>query len=347
MGAPPPVSLFVLAYNQERFVRAAIEGAFAQSYSPLEILLSDDASPDGTFAIMQEMAAAYAGPHRVILNRNPVNLGIVGHIDRVMELTSGRLVVANAGDDVSEPDRVARLVAAWQGAGGRAMLLHSAARRIDAAGRALDIARPPERVIRDPSPATLIRDLGFVIGATAAWDRAIYDRFGPIGADIGVEDRVLPFRAGLIGEILYLDAPLVRWRIGGLSEGAARMTGRDYLYGISHRLRKWTAAIDAHVLARHGDLDYPGKDGIEAVCRARAARLQFVVDLAEAGHARRLALLPRALARARAEGSAEPLKHWLRYLFDRLYMPWADRRLARKAAGPGRDAGERAAGSRQ
>ena len=57
-------------------MRAAIEGAFAQTYQPLEILLSDDCSPDGTYRVMQEMAAAYAGPHRVILNRNPKNLGI-------------------------------------------------------------------------------------------------------------------------------------------------------------------------------------------------------------------------------------------------------------------------------
>ena len=41
---------------------------------PLEIILSDDASADRTFAIMQEKAAAYYGPHRLMLNRNPTNL---------------------------------------------------------------------------------------------------------------------------------------------------------------------------------------------------------------------------------------------------------------------------------
>ena len=83
-GDRPPVTLFVLAYNQEALVRAAIEGAFAQTYQPLEIILSDDASPDGTFAVMQAMAAAYSGPHRVILNRNPANLGLTAHVSRVM-----------------------------------------------------------------------------------------------------------------------------------------------------------------------------------------------------------------------------------------------------------------------
>src|SRR6056297_466684 len=95
----PLVTFAVIAYNQERFIREAIEGAFAQTYQPLEIILSDDCSPDSTFEIMQEMAAAYGGPHGVILNRNQSNLGIVPHIDRVMTIVTGEFIVINAGDD--------------------------------------------------------------------------------------------------------------------------------------------------------------------------------------------------------------------------------------------------------
>jgi len=132
-GERPLVSFFVTAYRQEHLVRAAIEGAFAQTWQPLEILLSDDASPDGTYAVMQEMAAAYRGPHRLILNRNPKNLGITAHVDRIMELTSGAFVVQNAGDDVSVPERTDALVAAWLGSGRRLKAIHSARRRMDEA----------------------------------------------------------------------------------------------------------------------------------------------------------------------------------------------------------------------
>jgi glycosyltransferase involved in cell wall biosynthesis len=50
----PLVTLVLFAYNQEKFIRQAMEGAFAQTYQPLEIIVSDDSSPDGTFAIMSE-----------------------------------------------------------------------------------------------------------------------------------------------------------------------------------------------------------------------------------------------------------------------------------------------------
>jgi glycosyltransferase involved in cell wall biosynthesis len=90
----PLVSFVLIAYNQEQFIAEAIQGAFAQTYSPLEIILSDDCSRDGTFRIMEEMANAYHGPHTVILNRNPKNLGIGGHVNRVMELAQGEWIGA-------------------------------------------------------------------------------------------------------------------------------------------------------------------------------------------------------------------------------------------------------------
>ena len=59
------VSLVVMAWKQEALLPKVIAAAFAQTYQPLEIVLSDDASPDGSFAVMQEMAAAYRGPHLI------------------------------------------------------------------------------------------------------------------------------------------------------------------------------------------------------------------------------------------------------------------------------------------
>jgi glycosyltransferase involved in cell wall biosynthesis len=101
----PLVSFVLLAYNQQAYIREAVEGAFSQTYSPLEIILSDDCSKDETFEIMQEMAAAYSGPHRILLNRNSSNLGIGIHYNKVMELASGAIVELAAGDDISLPWR--------------------------------------------------------------------------------------------------------------------------------------------------------------------------------------------------------------------------------------------------
>jgi len=44
----PLVTFALVAYNQEQYIREAVEGAFAQTYEPLEIILSDDCSSDRT-----------------------------------------------------------------------------------------------------------------------------------------------------------------------------------------------------------------------------------------------------------------------------------------------------------
>lgn len=45
----PLVTFALLAYSQEKYIREAVEGAFAQTYEPLEIILSDDCSSDRTY----------------------------------------------------------------------------------------------------------------------------------------------------------------------------------------------------------------------------------------------------------------------------------------------------------
>ncbi len=110
----PLVTFALFAYNQEDYIREAVEGAFAQTYSPLEIILSDDCSADRTFEIMQEMAAEYRGPHQVRVIRNHKNMGLVPHFLARCREADGSIIVVAAGDDVSYPDRVSRHVPLYE-----------------------------------------------------------------------------------------------------------------------------------------------------------------------------------------------------------------------------------------
>lgn len=129
----PLVTLAIFAYNQERYIREAVDGAFSQNYQPLEIFLSDDCSSDGTFAIMQEMAASYRGAHRVLINRTPKNVGTLSHVLHVARQAQGELFVLAAGDDISLPNRVQELVKAWQITGAKALV--SSFHRMNADGQ--------------------------------------------------------------------------------------------------------------------------------------------------------------------------------------------------------------------
>lgn len=218
--ARPLVTFYVMAYNQARFIREAVEGALAQTYSPMEIVLSDDCSTDGTFEIIQDVVSTYTGPHKIIFNRNPRNLGLSEHVNRIIELATGELIVAADGDDVSSPRRTERCVDAWL-KNGRPAALYSSVTCIDADGKPLKkngdqwfaqflpVAHetPVARLLRysrDGSPR--------LVSCSAAWTREICEAFGPLAPRVWFEDDIITLRAWLFDRIIFVPEPLVSYR---------------------------------------------------------------------------------------------------------------------------------------
>jgi glycosyltransferase involved in cell wall biosynthesis len=208
----PLATFFVISYNQERFVHAAVTAAFAQSYSPLQIILSDDCSSDRTFEIMQEMAATYKGPHKIILNRNPKNLGLGSHINRLMELASGEIIVIGAGDDISLPERTEHIQREFAASGCKAMAVFSDMTEIDGNGHFLKDADTRPRPGFDHPVQCCRNMLEGITGASNAWHRKVFDVFGPLQPEIVFEDRVIALRAALLGGIRHIPEPLVKYR---------------------------------------------------------------------------------------------------------------------------------------
>ena len=84
----PLITLGLIAYKQDRFIREAVASALAQTYSPLQIVLSDDASPDSTFEIMREGALSLRrkGP---LLTRSTIgNPGVTLMYERTWTLAT-------------------------------------------------------------------------------------------------------------------------------------------------------------------------------------------------------------------------------------------------------------------
>src|SRR5947209_12173136 len=74
--ALPLVSIILLAYRQEKYVRDALAGVFSQTYPRLDIIILDDASDDATAHIIAAELATRGKPQNVRFIRNQSNLGI-------------------------------------------------------------------------------------------------------------------------------------------------------------------------------------------------------------------------------------------------------------------------------
>ncbi|MEA3203426.1 MAG: hypothetical protein QOI63_1101 [Thermoplasmata archaeon] len=103
----PLVSIVVSAYNHAAFLPATLDSIEAQTYDPIEVVIVDDGSTDGTGAL----ADAYAkrSRHRVKVVHQ-ANAGMVKAIARGFRESSGELVGFFDSDDVMHADKTARQV---------------------------------------------------------------------------------------------------------------------------------------------------------------------------------------------------------------------------------------------
>ncbi len=94
----PKVSVLVTTYNDERYIRAALEGVLAQDTTfPIEVVI-DGASTDGTQSIIEEFATRY--PDQVHLSCRDLNSGDdIENFLLALEMCQGEYIATLDGDD--------------------------------------------------------------------------------------------------------------------------------------------------------------------------------------------------------------------------------------------------------
>lgn len=271
--------MLLIGYRQASTVAAAVAGALAQTYRPLEILISDDASDDGTFDAMQRAVDGYAGPHAVRLIRQPVNLGIGAHLSALAAQAQGEMLFVAAGDDVSLPHRVERVMQAWDTHGRRPDLIATALTDLDAAGATHGTIVPSD-LAAYRSAADWIARPPFVVGAAQAWTKRLVERYGPLRAGVVGEDLIMVFRAIGAGGAITLAEPLVQYRRGGISRRVRNLDAASVIA----RLRKNARGALAELPQLLADAQTMGQlASVEPELQRRLARERFVADVFDAG----------------------------------------------------------------
>lgn len=207
-------------------MRAAIHDLFQQDADELEIILSDDSSSDKTFEILSSETRQYRGRHHVSVHRTPANAGLNAHINRVLKFAKGDLIVPFAGDDRFDPSRVRKLATVCESE--NALLVHSLCLFIGPDGAAVAPINQTASFYHTVDPFDVALSRGLFIGATAAWRRELFTKYGPLPETTAYEDLVLGFRAALERRVSFLPEPVVHYRIGtGISTRDAERQDSD------------------------------------------------------------------------------------------------------------------------
>lgn len=215
------VTVLLSAYNDERFLGAAIDSILAQTFTDFELLIVDDASTDRSREVVQR----YRDP-RLRLLVNDRNLGLGASLNRGLATIRSEYVARLDGNDLSFPQRLERQVAFLDAhpevavAGAQAML-------IDVRGKAKGELRRPVtelglrwmRIFGSP----LIHSSAMFRRAVVCDELGGYDDRHRFGEDFDLWCRVAKAHA-----IANLPETLVAYRIDPRSlTGAPRHPARE------------------------------------------------------------------------------------------------------------------------
>ncbi|PLZ70076.1 glycosyltransferase family 2 protein [Fischerella thermalis] len=101
----PLVSIITPTYNRPDYLKQALKSAISQTYQNIEIIVSDNCSPENPQAIVE----SFNDP-RIRFSRNETNLGMLPNTIKAFKMARGKYVAALLDDDLWEEDFLAKLV---------------------------------------------------------------------------------------------------------------------------------------------------------------------------------------------------------------------------------------------
>lgn len=212
----PKASVCMIAYKHEAYIRQAIESVLAQDVDfPIEVVIGDDCSPDGTFAICEEFARR---DPRVRLLPQDRNLGVMTNFTRTLRECAGEYIAVCEGDDYwTDPRKLRKQV----------QFLDTHPDHAGAAHQSMIVTdNVAVRTFKENVPSTLTTTdlLGGRLFHTASvmFRRPVLDLLSGSPPVLSC-DRLLNFCISFAGKVHYSDECMCAYRLhgGGMSSNAS------------------------------------------------------------------------------------------------------------------------------
>jgi len=217
----PLVSVVVATYNGALFLRGQLDSIFGQTYPNFEVVIVDDASKDGTLAILDYYETMHPN---VRVFKAEENLGFRKNFEKGMLLCKGEYIALSDQDDIWLPEKISTLMRER----GDHALIYCNSELIDAEGNRLGVKLTDlKNLLSFASP------LNYVVGGTASGHAMI------IKKDVAQQSLPVPemvthdywigFVATFTSPLKFVDQALVLYRqhggnVIGVNSGNARAT---------------------------------------------------------------------------------------------------------------------------
>jgi glycosyltransferase involved in cell wall biosynthesis len=240
----PPIDVLLATHNGADFLDAQVHSLLEQSQQGFRLLVRDDASTDGTAALLEEWSARCPGKIELI-DGGGRRLGACGNFAALLARSAADYVMFCDQDDVWHPEKIARtlgrMTAAERETGAdRPLLVHSDLAVVDKSLRPLGNSCWRYQHLDVRRGATLNRLLmqNVVTGCATMANRALVRKAVPIPPEAVLHDWWLALVAAAFGRIECLDEPTVRYRQHACNQvGAVR-------WDLPHMARKASRLFD-------------------------------------------------------------------------------------------------------
>lgn len=212
------VSVAVCTHQGAAFVGRQLESILEQTRPPDEVVVSDDASTDGTVELVEDMARGASVPLR--LRSNPRPLGFRRNFEGAIGECSGDVVFLSDQDDVWLPEKIEAMLPAFTE---DAAIVHC-----DAVLAGPDLEGSGETVFgRHPplgggasTPLEVIRGMG-IPGCTMAFRSELREVLVPFSGLWG-HDLWIALVGGALGDVVPVDRRLMLYRRHSAGAGPSR-----------------------------------------------------------------------------------------------------------------------------
>lgn len=279
------ISVALCTYNGEKYLPQQLDSLLRQERVPDQIVVRDDVSADGTWALLEDFAVEARGRGvEVDLQRNAANLGYVRNFERALAATDGDLVFLCDQDDVWHAEKIQRMAEEFMHRPSLG-LLHTDARLVGGEGRSLNLRLfealevTPEEIAAEHAGEAfdVLLRRNTATGATMALRSAFLRTLLPI-PEGWVHDEWLAIGVCVQAQVDCLDWASIDYRQHGANQiGARRRTRREKLLGSGMPKREFMELVAKRLERALDRLDEaglappPGKEQqvLERIAHAR------------------------------------------------------------------------------
>jgi glycosyltransferase involved in cell wall biosynthesis len=263
-----------LTYKQEKYIPYTLSSAFNQTCFPSKLVIMDDASPDGTDEAIRNLISQAPKELNIEYLHNEKNIGLVAQLNKLVERYHNKLIILQAGDDESYPNRLEETHKAWI-ENNKPSLILANYDCIDDSGIMLKKFSHNPSNLKPYTIKRIINRRSKVNGCCVALDSDLINFFGPINTDVINEDRVNAFRAYLRKGVFYLDKPLLKYRSEvGISSFSLKTT-EERFHKIKVEARRELNDIENHFV----DLAKVGNSKIEKLLLRRKTNVLWLSNI--------------------------------------------------------------------